>query len=73
VSGCGLTAHNGTVRMVRDAGVPSGSSVVVMGTVGVTTLHPWGTGKMLLPPLAEAVLPSLEDSSRMVCRDGDPL
>jgi hypothetical protein len=59
--------------MVRGTGVPSGGSVVVMGTIGVTTLHPQGTGKMLLPSLAEAMLPSSEDSSRMVCIDGDPL
>jgi hypothetical protein len=40
VSGCGMTVYSGTVRMVRGARVPSAGGVVVMGTVGVTTLHP---------------------------------
>jgi hypothetical protein len=44
-----------------------------MGTVGVTTLHPRGSGNLELPPLTEVVSHSSEDSSRMVCIDGDPL
>jgi hypothetical protein len=31
--------------MVRGIGVPSSGGVVVMGTIGVTTLHPHEMGK----------------------------
>jgi hypothetical protein len=52
------------------------ASVMVMGLVGVTMLHPQGLGDPELhsPPLApEAVLSSSEDSSRVMRREGDPL
>jgi hypothetical protein len=62
-----------TVGMVRSAGVFSSGGVVVMGTVGVTMLHPWGPGDPELPPSPEVVLLPSKDSSRMVCKDGDPL
>jgi hypothetical protein len=44
----------------------------VMGTVGVTTLHPrgWGFG---VPPALKMALPSPEETSRVVSKDGDPL
>jgi hypothetical protein len=73
VSRCGAAVHSGIVEMVRGIGVPSGGGVVVMGTVGVTMLHPREMGKSELPPLPEAVSPSLMDSSRMVSRDSDLL
>jgi hypothetical protein len=73
VSGCGAAVHSGTIGMVRGAGVPSGCGVVMMGTVGVTTLHPREMGKSDLPPPTEAVSPSSVDSSRMICRGGNPL
>jgi hypothetical protein len=56
------------VGMVRSVRVLSGGGVVVMGTTGVTTLHPRGPGKQELAPLPEVVLPSLEDSSRIGAR-----
>jgi hypothetical protein len=51
VSGCGMAVHDKTVRMVRGTGVPSRGSVVVMGTIWVTTLHPREMGKLELPLL----------------------
>jgi hypothetical protein len=62
-----------TVWMVRRAKVFSGGGVVVMGTVGVTTLHPQGPGKPMLPPPPKAVSPSSEESPRIVCDGSDPL
>jgi hypothetical protein len=56
-----------TIRMVRSAGV------VVIGTLGVTTLHPWALGEPELTPLPKAVPPSLEESLMAVCKDGEPL
>jgi hypothetical protein len=44
-----------------------------MGTVGVTTLHPRGLGNPEVPPPPEVVSPLSEDSSRTVCKEGDPL
>jgi hypothetical protein len=44
-----------------------------MGSVGVTTLHPRGLGDPELPLVPETALSSSEDSSRVVCKDGDPL
>jgi hypothetical protein len=44
VSSCGAAVHNGTVGMVRGAGVPSGGGVVVMGTVGSPCCIPEGWG-----------------------------
>jgi hypothetical protein len=72
VAGWGAAVHSGTVGMVKSTEVLSGDGVVEIGIVGVTTLHPREPGKPEPPPL-EAVLPSSKDSSRMVCRDGDPL
>jgi hypothetical protein len=51
--------------------LPTGGGVVVIGTDGVTTLHPLEMGKLELPPPLEAVSPSLVDSSRIVCIDSD--
>jgi hypothetical protein len=59
--------------MVRSVGVSSSDGVVALGIVGVTTLHPRGLREQEPPPLPEAMSPSSEESSRMVCRDGDPL
>jgi hypothetical protein len=73
VHGCGamiLWWIGGVVRSIR---VFSGGGVVVMGIVGVTTLHPQGLEIPELPPPPEAMSPSSEDSSRMVCRYGNPL
>jgi hypothetical protein len=50
-----------------------GSGVVVMGSVGVTTLHLRGSGDPKLPRAPEVALSSSEVSSRVVCRDGVPL
>jgi hypothetical protein len=44
-----------------------------MGMAEVTMLHARGIGKLELPPSLEAESSSLGDSSRMVCKDGDPL
>jgi hypothetical protein len=44
-----------------------------MGIVGVTTLHPEGPGDPELPTAPEVAPPSLDESSRAVCKDGDPL
>jgi hypothetical protein len=65
--------HSGTVRMARGTRLPPDSGVVVMGTNGVATLHPQEMGKPRLPPPLEVVSSSSADSSRIVCRDGDPL
>jgi hypothetical protein len=46
---------------------------VVMVTIGVITLHPQGPWDPELPSTPEAVLPSSEESSRTVCKDGDLL
>jgi hypothetical protein len=73
VFGCSTTIHSGTVTMVRGIGVPSSGGVVVMGTIGVTTLHPREMGKPELPPPLEDVLPSSVDFSRIVCSEDDPL
>jgi hypothetical protein len=51
------------------AGVLSG--VAVMGSVGVTTLHPRWSGDPELPLTFEIALSLSKDSSRAVCRDGD--
>jgi hypothetical protein len=73
MSGCGTVVRNRIVGMIRGTGVPSGGGVVVMGTIGVTILHPREIGKLELPPLLEVVSPSLVDSSRMVSSDDGPL
>jgi hypothetical protein len=44
-----------------------------MGTVGVTMLHPQGLGDLELPLALEVASPSLVESSRAVCEDGDPV
>jgi hypothetical protein len=44
-----------------------------MGTIGVTTLHPQGTRSLELSPSSEIVSPSSKSTSRVVCKDGDPL
>jgi hypothetical protein len=59
VSSCGTIVSSGTVVMVRGVGVPSGGGVVVIGTVGVTILHPLEMGKSELPPPLEVVSPSV--------------
>jgi hypothetical protein len=52
----------------------SRSGVMMMGSVEVTTLHPRGPGDPELPPPAlEAAPSSLEDASRAMSGDGDPL
>jgi hypothetical protein len=73
MSGCGTTVHSGTIAMVRGIRVPSGGVVIVMGTDRVTMLHPQEMGKLELPPPLEAMSPSLADSLRIVCSDGNPL
>jgi hypothetical protein len=73
VSGYGTTVHNRTVGMVRGAKVLSSGSVVVMGTVGVTALHPREMGKPEFPLPLKAMSSSSVDSSRIVCSDGDML
>jgi hypothetical protein len=52
VSSCGAAVHNGTVGMVRGAGVPSGGGVVVMGTVESPCCIPegWGSWSSTLRP-----------------------
>jgi hypothetical protein len=70
---CGIAVCRWTVRMVRGAGVPSNSGVVVMGTDGVKMLHPQNIGKMELAPLLEDMSSSSTDSLRIVCSDGDLL
>jgi hypothetical protein len=73
MSSYSMTIHSSTVGIVRGTRVPSGSGVVVMETVEVTTLHPRKMGKLELPPLLEAVSPLSVGSLRIVCSDGDPL
>jgi hypothetical protein len=73
MAGCGVVVHSWVVRMVRSVGVFFGGGVVAMGTVGVTMLHPQGSRNLKLPSPPEEVSPSWEDSSRMVCKEGDPL
>jgi hypothetical protein len=63
VFGCGMMVRSGTVGMVKSIGVPSGGGVVVMGTVGITMLHPHEMGKLELPPLLKAKSSSPMDSS----------
>jgi hypothetical protein len=46
--------------------VLSDAGVVVMGTLGVTTLHPQGLGDPELSPSPKAALLLLEESSRCV-------
>jgi hypothetical protein len=53
--------------------VPFDGGMVVMGIVRVTMLHSREMGKLELPPLLEDVPPSLAESSRIVCSDGDLL
>jgi hypothetical protein len=53
-----------TVKMVMSASVFSIASVVVMGTIGVTMLHPWGPGDLELPPVPEVALASSDESLR---------
>jgi hypothetical protein len=60
-----------TVGMVWRFGVFSGAGVMVMRSVGVTTLQPRGPGDPELPPMPEAVLSSSEDSSRAVHKEDD--
>jgi hypothetical protein len=72
-SGYGMTVRSRTVAMARGVRVSSDGGVVMMWTNGDTTLHTREMGKPeLLSPL-EVVSPSLAESSRMVCSDGDPL
>jgi hypothetical protein len=40
---------------------------------GIIVLHSLGRGELELSPSLEAESPSLGDSLRMVCSDGDPL
>jgi hypothetical protein len=68
-----MTVHTMTVSPVRSARVLSSDGVVVMGTLGVTTLHPQGPKDLELPPSLEAAPPSSEESSGVVCKGGDPL
>jgi hypothetical protein len=49
VSGNGTTVRSETIEMARGAGVLSDGGVVVMGTVGVTMLHPREMGIQSLP------------------------
>jgi hypothetical protein len=62
-----------TIEMLSRARVLFGTGVAMMGSVEVTTLHRRGMGDPMLPPTLEVVPSSLEDSSRGVRRDGDPL
>jgi hypothetical protein len=71
VSGCVTVIYSGTVRMVRGTRVPSDGGVVLMGTVGVTMLHPREMGKLELPPPLEVVSSSSADSLRIVCSGDD--
>jgi hypothetical protein len=73
VLGCGTTVCSETIGMVRSARVFSNGGLVVMGTVGVTTLHPRGMGKLELPLPFKVVSSSLVDSSRTMCSDGNLL
>jgi hypothetical protein len=51
----------------------SSAGVAMMGSVGVTTLHPRGLGDPELPRAPKVKPSSLEDSLRTVHRDGDSL
>jgi hypothetical protein len=62
-----------TVGMVRSTGVFSGTDVVVIGIVRVTIVHSHCQGIQSSPPSPMAVPPSSKESSRAVCKDGDPL
>jgi hypothetical protein len=73
VAGCGTMVCSGTIGLVRGTGVSSGGGVVVMRTVGVTTLQPREMRKPELHPSLEAESSSPTNSSRMACSDGDPL
>jgi hypothetical protein len=73
VSGCGTVVRNRTVGLVRGAGVPSDGGLVVMGTIGVITLHSQEMGKPELPPSLEVVSSSSTDSLKIVCSDDDLL
>jgi hypothetical protein len=73
IPGWGVVVRTMTIRMVWSVGVFFGIGVVVVGIVGVTTLHPRGPGDPELAPVPEVVPPSMEESSRAVCKDGDPL
>jgi hypothetical protein len=59
--------------MVGSGGVFSSAGVMVMGTICVTKLYPQGSGDLDLSPLPEAASPSSKESSRVLCKDGDPL
>jgi hypothetical protein len=61
------------VGMIWRAGVFSYTGVVVIGTVGVTMLHPRGPGDPELPPTPEVAPPPSEEYLRAVCKDGDQL
>jgi hypothetical protein len=54
--------HTVTVRMVWRAGVFSDAGIAVMGSVGVTMLHPQGLGNPELSPVHEASPSSFKDS-----------
>jgi hypothetical protein len=68
----GTAVHTMTVGMVWRVRVFFSTGVVVMGSVGVTTLRPRGMEDPELPPMLEAAPSSSEDSLRAVCKDGDP-
>jgi hypothetical protein len=72
VPSCSAEVYNGTVGVVRSTGVSSSIGVVAMETIGITTLHPRGSREPELPPLSKPVSLSSGESSRTVCRHGDP-
>jgi hypothetical protein len=59
--------------MVWRAGVFSRTSVVMMGSIEVTTFHPRGLRDPKLPPVPDAPPSSSEDSPRAACKEGYPL
>jgi hypothetical protein len=63
----GTAVRTMTVGMVWRVRVFFSAGVVVMGSVGVTTLRPRGMEDPELPPMLEAAPSSSEDSSRAVC------
>jgi hypothetical protein len=70
--GCGAVIYSGTVGLVRSAGVLQRCC----GGNGDNQVHhvaPSRAREARAPSLPEAVSHSSEDSSRKVCRDGDPL
>jgi hypothetical protein len=73
VPSCGAAVCSWTIEKVKSVDVFSSIGVVVMGTTGVTILHPRGLGKLELTPPPKVASPSLKDSLTVVCRDGDPL